>query len=227
MEYKIFGPGGSPSEEFREDLTELAKLKAADRDAVADWFFASKDFDPHASPLPANIVASPLLPERFQGAVLALRDLLWAWQEYALELTDIEQDLLLLGVPPIVLATIGPLLGRLSDLKQRVWVWYNAHVLPAGLPRLDDLNFVCEARAIFGGLPVGDSEVRDSYKRFLGIVPLITMELVAVDREGETKRMLVELTEERFEWIRRAVARTHEQFSILKERTAPLAIPDK
>lgn len=89
------------------------------------------------------------------------------------------------------------------------------------------MNFVCEARAVFGGHPSGDAEITDSYKQFLGTIPIVIMEIVTSDSEGNTKRFSVELPEEQFEWMRRAVARAHEQFSTLKQRTAALAIPEE
>jgi hypothetical protein len=107
--YRIFGPGGSPSEDFRSDLQELLKLDDPQREAIADWFFASKNYDPFAVPLPANIATSTLLPEQFQRAALTLRNLLWAWQEYGLQLGDVERDLLL---PGLSLGDIQPVFTR-------------------------------------------------------------------------------------------------------------------
>ena len=126
MEYRIFGPGGSePSDGYREDIEELAKLNAAELASIAEWFTASTDFNPYASPLPANVAAGPLLPEKFRGAALAMRGLLYAWHEYGLERADVERDLLLLGVPSRALAAISEVLEQLSVLRKQVWLWYN------------------------------------------------------------------------------------------------------
>ena len=49
------------------------------------------------------------------------------------------------------------------------------------------------------------------------------MELIASDNYGNKKRMAVQLSEETFEWLQKAVGRAREQLSILKERTATVA----
>jgi hypothetical protein len=224
VEYRIFGPAGSPSEDFRRDLDDLVKLDDAQRNTIADWFFASKDYDPFGSPLPANIVASTLFPEQFRRAVQTLRRLLWGWQEYGLQLTDIERDLLLMGLATESLEVIMPFLDRLSSIKHRVWARdYAVTQGVEGLPTMDALNFICEARAVFGGYPIGEVQARESYKQFLGLIPIVVMELVSSDNYGNKERMAIQLSEENFEWLQRAVGRAHEQLSILKERTASVA----
>jgi hypothetical protein len=224
VEYKIFGPGGAASEDFRRDLHDLLKLDDAQRSVISDWFLRSKTYD--TAPLPATIVASTLLPEQFRRAVQVLRRLLWAWEEYRLELEDVERDLLLLGFDSEALPVILPFLADLSVVKEKVWTRdYVQTQSIDGLPTMDALNFLCEARAIFGGFPTGDDDqFRDSYKRFLGVMPIVIMELVASDNYGNRKRMAVQLSEESFEWLQKAVGRAQEQLSILKERTATLAL---
>ena len=224
MEYRIFGAAGSPSEDVRRDLHDLLKLDDMQRDAIVDWFAASKDYDPFSSPLPASIVASTLLPEQFQRAAQSLRRLLWAWQEYGLQLPDIERDLLLLGFDSKMLAVIVPFLDRLSALKQRVWAFDYARTQAfEGLPTMDALNFICEARAVFGGYPSGDDETRESYRQFLGIIPVVLMELITSDNYGNKERTAIQLSEENFEWLHKAIGRAREQLSILKERTSFVA----
>jgi hypothetical protein len=224
VEYRIFGPGGSPSEGFRRNIQEWVKLDGTQRDAIGDWLLASKDCDPSASPLPASIAASTLLPEQFRHAADGLRGLLWAWQEYGLQLSDIERDLLLIGLDSEALAVIVPFLARLSRIKRRVWACdYATSKQVEGLPTMDGLNFTCEARAVFGGDPAGRDPVRDSYKQFLGVIPVIIMELITSDNNGNNERTAIQLSEEDFEWLRKAIERTHEQLSIMKERTAAVA----
>jgi hypothetical protein len=225
VEYRIFGPGGEASEDFRRDLHDLLKLDDAQRSAIADWFLATKTYDPFGSPLPPNIVASTLLPEQFRRAVQILRRLLWAWEEYRLELGDVERDLLLLGVGSEALAIIVPFLADLSPIRAKVWAREYVQTQGIeGLPTMDAVNFICDARAVFGGYPLGnDDQVRDSYKQFLGVVPVVIMELIASDNYGNKKRMAVQLSEETFEWLQKAVGRAREQLSILKERTATVA----
>jgi hypothetical protein len=225
VEYRIFGPGGAASEDFKRDFHDLLKLDDAQRIVIRDWFLSSKNYDAFASPLPANIVASTLLPEQFQHVVQMLRRLLWAWEEYRLELEDVERDLLLLGFNSEALAVLGPFLADLSMVKDKVWAREYAQAQAIdGLPTMDTLNFVCDARAVFGGYPNGDDDrIRDSYRQFLGVIPIVIMELIASDNYGNKKRMAVQLSEEHFEWLQKAVGRAQEQFSILKERTAAVA----
>lgn len=224
MEYRIFGPGGVISEDFRRDLHDLLKLDDAQRSVIADWFLTSKTYD--TAPLPANIAASTLLPEQFRRAVQVLRRLLWAWEEYRLEIEDIERDLLLLGFDSEALQLILPFLAHLSKVKDKVWTYdYVQTQSIDGLPTMDALNFICDARAVFGGFPGGDDDQRrDSYKQFLGVTPIVIMELIASDNYGNRKRMAVQLSEDTFEWLQKAVGRAQEQLSILKERTATFTL---
>jgi hypothetical protein len=223
VEYKIFGPGGSPPEDFHQDLEAVETLDDPQRDAIAEWFLTTKSYDPYASPLPANIIASTLVPDAFQDAVESLSHLLWAWEEYGLELNDIERDLLLLGVDSDSLRGMILLLGRLSTVKGKVWGWsYALAQLVEGLPTIDAVNFICEARAVFGGYATNEP-VSDSYRRFLGIMPIVIMELISSDNHENQQRLAVQLSKEKFEWLRNSIERAHEQLSIMKERTASVA----
>ena len=224
MEYKLFGPAGSPSENFRRDLDELVKLDDPQRNAIADWFLASNDYNPFASPLPATIVASTLLPEQFQSIAQFLRNLLSAWQNYGLQLPDVERDLLLLGLASESLPVIVSFLDRLSTIKQRVWAYDHARMQTFdALPTIDALNLICEARAVFGGYPSGTDQVQDSHRKFLGILPMVIMELVISDNYGNKERLAIQLSEESFEWLQKTLGRAQDQLSILKERTAAVA----
>ena len=223
MEYRIFGLAGSPSEEYRRDLQELVKLDDAQKHALRDWFLATPDYDPFKSPLPADIVASTLLPEQFQRTAQCLRRLLWAWQEYRLQPEDIERDLLLLGLDSASIEAFGPFLASLSTVRQRAWASEYARTQTFdGLPTMDGLNFICDARAVFGGFP-SIEQAQDSYKEFLGLVPVVIMELITSDNYGSRERTAIQLSEESFELLRKAVGRVHDQLSILKERTASVA----
>jgi hypothetical protein len=224
LEYSIFGPAGSPSEDFLSDLRELSQLDHKQLGVISDWFLASKNYDPLVSPLPATIVASTLLPEQFQQAAQCLSSLLWAWQEYGLQITDIERDLLLLGVSLEALAAIAPFLDGLSKVRKRVWAFEYARLQTfEGLPTMENVGFTCEARAVFGGFPVGDAQVQGSYRAFLGLTPIVIMEIVASDGDGNEERTAIQLSEENLERLYRAIGRVREQMSILKERTAAVA----
>jgi hypothetical protein len=225
VEYRIFGPGNTPSEDFRRDLQELLKLDDTQRNALADWFSTTQTYDPFGSELPQSIVASTLLPEQFRRAVQVLRRLLSNWQEYGLRLEDIERDLLLLGIDAEALKGFAPFLERLSGVKKKVWISdYVQTQTVDGLPTIDALNFICDARAVFGGYPLGDHHPRESYKQFLGVLPIVIMELVVSDNYGTRNRIAVQLSEESFEFVQKSIGKAQEQLAILKERTAALAL---
>ena len=61
MEFKLFGPGGSPGSHFQKDLKVLLDLDDEAWQVLANWFLTTTDFD-HEPDSPV-IAASTLLPE--------------------------------------------------------------------------------------------------------------------------------------------------------------------
>src|SRR5579863_4532872 len=99
MEYKIFGPGGSPPDQLQRQVKAFLALDERQRKTIADLFLQS-DFDPYERITPSIVASSSLLPEQFADVVELIRFLLFSWCEYHLQLADIERDLLLLGYSP-------------------------------------------------------------------------------------------------------------------------------
>jgi hypothetical protein len=76
VEYKIFGPGREPYEDFTSRLEAFCALDEAQRDALAAWFQSTSDFDTYATELPPGILDSTLLPEQFRSTTSPIRFLL-------------------------------------------------------------------------------------------------------------------------------------------------------
>jgi hypothetical protein len=222
MEYRIFGPGRSPDDDFKGDLAAFLALNEKQRDAVAEWFLTTDSYDSWAPKLPPGIVASPLLPEQFRRAAGFIRPLLLRWQEYGLELADIERDLLLLGCAPEELAILTDFLARVSPVKGRVWTGgCKDFESLLGLPTVDDVNIVCDARPVFGGLAYDETAAENgvSYRKFVGFIHLVIMEIIASDNYGQKQRTAIQMTEETFRRFMDGMKRASEQLDILKERT--------
>jgi len=167
-------------------------------------------------------VASTLLPEQFRQTAGVIRQLLNNWQRYGLELQDIERDLLLLGFGPEHLSILSLFLTRLSPIKERVWLdGVEGNRSGLGLPTIDDVNILWDARPLFGGSPYyyftadGDTP----YTRFLGLTYLATVEIISSDFYGRKQRTAIQLDEEGFQRLMRSLKRASEQLDVLKERT--------
>lgn len=152
MEYKIFGAGGSPYDGFTAELQAFCDLDEIQREYLEVWFESTSDFDLYTPELPPDIVASTLLPEQFRTTAAPILFLLDAWHRRSLEIADIERDLLLLGLSQEQIALTTGFLLRLSPVKERVWLdALEGTAQNAGLPTVDDVNIVLDARPIFGG----------------------------------------------------------------------------
>jgi hypothetical protein len=218
VEYKIFGPGGTPSDEFREQLETFAKLDEAQRRTMAD-IFLDRNFDPYDSTVPSAVAASSLLPEQFSEASDLVGFLLSSWREYDLQLSDIERDLLLLGCSQPEIETMISFLNTLSPIRESVWAKKYMRIQRLdGLPTMDNLNVICEARAVFGGFPEGTERQDKSYKTLLGLVPIVILEIISSDNYGRRQRTAVQMTEDQFERFRKILAQAQEQLTILKKR---------
>ena len=113
MEYKIFGPGGEPPDDFREDIEAFHRLDDQQRGAIAEWFLSASSYELYGPSLPPNIVASTLLPEQFRRAAGFIRDMLNRWYQHRLDLADFES--------PDQLGTAVDFLRSVSPVKERVW----------------------------------------------------------------------------------------------------------
>jgi hypothetical protein len=218
VEYKIFGPGGTPSEEFREQLAGFLKLDESQRRTIGE-IFLGHDFDPYAPTLPSAVGASSLLPEQFSEATNVVGFLLSSWRANDLQLSDIERDLLLLGCSQPEIETMISFLNTLGPIRESVWAKNNIRIQRLdGLPTMDNLNVICDARAVFGGFPEGIDQHDNSYKTLLGLVPIVIMEIICSDNYGRRERTAVQMSEDQFERLRKILAQANEQLTILKER---------
>lgn len=218
MEYKIFGPGRTPSGEIRNQLKEFFKLDEAQRKTIREVFL-KEEWDYSRATLPDALAASSLLPEQFTDAIELIRSLLFAWREYDLQVGDIERDLLLLGCSEQDVDLLIHFLGTLSDVKDTVWAdSYRRTQHLDGLPTVDSLNIICDARAVFGGFPEGTERARPSYKTLLALTPIVIMEIISSDYYGQQQRTAVQMSERDFESFQRIVSRAQEQLAILKMR---------
>ena len=70
MEFKLFGPGGSPGSHFQKDLKALLDLDDEAWQVLANWFLTTTDFDsePDSPAFPMDPSAmGPLGPKIFGG----------------------------------------------------------------------------------------------------------------------------------------------------------------
>jgi hypothetical protein len=228
VEYKIFGPARWPSDEFKEGLKALLRLNDEQRNAIIQWFLSTRSYDLTVPSLPPDIVASALLPQQFRETADVIRTLLDSWQRHGLDLPEIERDLLLLGCNSEEIRAVSDVLARLSSIKERVWI-DGQHGLQQilGLPTVDDVNIVWDARPVFGGLPYyywPDNSDQGSYRRFLGLTHLVTLEIFSADSNGQKQRTSVQMTEEQFRRLLAGMKRASEQLDILKEHTKGMSL---
>lgn len=90
---------------------------------------------------------------------------------------------------------------------------------------MENVNLICDARAVFAGFPEGSETVSDSYKTLLSLTPIVIMEIISSDNYGQRQRTAFQMTEEDLDWFRRLIARAGEQLAILKERVAAAKTP--
>jgi hypothetical protein len=83
---------------------------------------------------------------------------------------------------------------------------------------MDNVNIICDARAVFAGFPEGTERASPSYKTLLSLTPIVIMEIISSDNYGQQERTAVQMNEQQFEFFRRVITRAHEQLGILKER---------
>jgi hypothetical protein len=226
MEYKIFGTERWPNDEFRAELRAFCDLDDIQREALAAWFESTADFNTYGPELPPGILASPLLPEQFRKTASPIRFLLETWHRRSLQLADIERDLLLLGFDSTQIAKLSGFLGRLSGVKERVWLdALEGTAQMVGLPTIDGINIAWDARPFFGGSSYyyfnSDADTA-TYRQCLGLTCMAILELMVSDSNGTKQRIAVQMNEEIFETFFRAVNRADEQRASLKAFIKPL-----
>lgn len=184
MEYRIFGTDQRPPDDFNDDLAAFFRLDDQQREVIAGWFLSTRDYELFGPSLPPAVVASTLLPEQFRQAAGVIRRLLYNWQRFGLDLRDIERDLLLLGVNPEHLGILSAFLARLSLIRERVWLdGIEGSQHGTGLPTIDDVNIVWNARPLFGGPSCYyyKADGDDPYTQFCGLTYIAIVEIVTSD----------------------------------------------
>jgi hypothetical protein len=231
MEYKIFGATRQPPDDFKDDLAAFLRLDADQRHTIVEWFLSADTYAPFAPQLPAIILTSTLLPEQFRQTAGVIRSLVYNWRGRNLELTEIERDLLLLGCDSEQIGIISNVLETLTSIKDRVWIDGRKEFERfAGLPTIDDVNILWNARPVFGGdayYYFESDSASNSYESFLGLVYLATIEIKTSDNNGGKQRIAIQMDEQAFERLQGSMKRAGDQLKILKEHTKETALYSK
>lgn len=221
MEFKLFGPGGSPSNGFQKDLKVLFALDDREWEVIAKWFLETDTLDPNNAVSSPPIVASSLTPGQFIESVEVLQFIFEAWSIHGLSVQEIQRDLMLLDSPGEQIERLGALLRRLSPVRERAYKHYmRAESQNAVLPTLEDIDVVCDLRPIFEDsvypLPRTQSV---QHTKILGFTHMVLMELVTEDTTGRSHRLAFQMTEDTLKDFEAALHRAHEQLDILKAKT--------
>lgn len=225
MEFKLFGPGGSPGSHFQSDLKGLLGLDEQAWEVLANWFLTTTDFDFEQATSSPAIVASALLPEQFREGAHVLKFILESWHRYRLQLPDIQRDLLLLNCPRESIERLGPLLERLRPARDRVYrenmrIYHENAVVPT----LEDIDVVCDLRPRFGGTvyPLQEGDPVE-YTKLLGYSYMVLVDLSTEDPDGKKRRLAFQMTEATLADLQAALQRAKEQLDILKASTSAIS----
>ena len=222
MELKVLGPG-DPPDDFADNLKTLLSAQPSAWDALARWFLTTDSFNIDDAVASPAAIASPLSPAQYRTCVSVLHYLLEAWYETNKQLSDLQQDLLVLGLGATEVDRLGALLKRLEPVKDRVYASFMRFEHEnAILPTLEDIDVVCDIRPVFEGYvyPLGKGGV--DHSKLLGFSYMVLMELFTEDIEGKTRRISFQMTEDTLADFQVALKRASEQLDILKARTRDL-----
>jgi hypothetical protein len=227
MDYRLFG-ASSPSDDFTAGLVAFCALDEVQREALAVWFETTPDFDTFTPKLPANILASNLLPDQFRKTAMPIRYILSAWQEQSLQIQDIERDLLLVGLSLDQVERVTRFVQRLSPVRRRIWIdGLEGTAQITGLPTIDDVNIIWDARGVFGGnsFYFFEHDAADAtYHQCLGLTCMAVLELMVSDSNGSKERLAVQMNETTFRSFLRAVNRAKEQLQSLNALIGPMKV---
>jgi hypothetical protein len=221
MEFKLFGPGGSPSGQFQRNLKALLDLDDEAWDVLANWFLTTDDFDSDYTIPPPGMTASALLPEQFSEIADVLKYILESWYMYGLQLPEIQRDLLLLNCPREGIERLRVLLERLRPVRDRVYRDYvRFDHENAVLPTLEDISLICDLRPVFEDTvyPIPEGKLVQ-HTKLLGYSYIVLMELSTEDIGGRIRRLGFQMNEERLADLQAALQRARDQLDILKART--------
>jgi hypothetical protein len=223
MELKVLGHG-DPPDDFADNLKTLLSAQPPAWDALARWFVTTDSFDVDDAVASPVAIASPLAPAQYRSCVRVLQYLLEAWRETNKQLSDLQQDLLVLGLTAIEVDRLGTLLKRLEPVKDRVYASFMRFEHEnAVLPTLEDIDVVCDIRPVFEDYvyPLPENSAVN-HTKLLGFSYMVLMELFTEDIEGETRKISFQMTEDTLADFQVALKRASEQLDILKARTHDL-----
>ncbi len=223
MELKVLGPG-EPPDDFADNLKTLLSAQPPVWDALARWFLSTDSFDVDDAVSSPAVISGPMAPAQFTNCVDVIRYLLESWRETGKQLSDLQQDLLILGLGAAEVDQLGTLLKRLEPIKDRVYASFMRFEHEnAILPTLEDIDVVCDIRPVFEDYvyPLRENRAVD-YTKLLGFSYMVLMELLTEDIEGKTRKIAFQMSENTLADFQIALKRASEQLDILKARTRDL-----
>jgi hypothetical protein len=223
MDLKLFGRAGVPDEDFTKALKVLLQADEQAWDELGNWFLTTESFDDDA----IGSSTSSLLPEQFSECVYALRFILEAWQIHGLQVLDIQRDLFSLGYDHQKVDKVASLLRRIEPVKERAYKSYiRFENENAVLPTLEDIDIVCDVRAIFEDYvyPAPAKATGVDYRKLIGFSYLLLVELVTEDADGENRKLAFQMSEKSLADLQSALERAREQLNILKEVARALPV---
>jgi hypothetical protein len=224
MELRVLGPDGPP-EELADDLKTILSVDPVAWETLAKWFLTTDSFDVDDAMTSPILAASPLSPSQFRKCANGLQYLLEDWHLSGLQVSDLQKDLLVLGLSANEVDRLGALLERLEPIKRRVYASFmRSEHENAVLPTLEDIDVVCDIRPVFEDYvyPIPEKgAVR--HTNLLGFSYMVLMELFTEDIGGETQKISFQLTEATLTKFQEALRRASEQLGILKAKTRELS----
>jgi hypothetical protein len=221
MELRVLGADGPP-DDFADNVKTLLAADQPAWETLAKWFLTTDSFDVDAAVGSPVIAASSLLPGQYRKCAGGLEYLLEAWYVSGLQLSDLQHDLLVIGLSANQVDRLSTLLQRLEPVKARVYTeLMRFEHENAVLPTLEDIDVVCDMRPIFEDYVYHPTPEKRavSHKKLLGFSYMVLMELLTEDIEGKTQKMSCQMTEDILGDFQAALRRAAEQLDILKAKT--------
>jgi hypothetical protein len=195
MEYRLFGQAQSPGKDFTTDLQSFCDLDDSQREALAIWFETTSDFNTYTPALPPVIADSPLLPEQFRDTAAPIRQILNLSYHHSLGIPDVKRDLLLCGLTSEQIELVTAFVTRLWPIRKRIWVdGLEGSAQTTGLPTIDDMNIIWDARGVFGApsFYYFDSPPNEALSnQCVGLTNMAILEIMVSDTVGKKERLTI------------------------------------
>jgi len=220
MLHNLSGSEGIPSPELVRDLRVLCQLGETLLAEMAEAFASLPDDitgDSLGESLLPRLPVSKAEPERLSTAFKAA---LFLWQQWARrELTraQIIADLDSLGVSADELANVSPLLAamesKLGAIRRRR---AESLALGTGLPQIESVSCVVDARAVFKSPKHDEERGGDQpYFDFDHFVPIVILEIISELNDERTTQSYA-LTEKTLDQLRDILARADRRLEAVK-----------